>query len=75
MPATTTPASTAHRSGIPVLARGVHLLPFLTAQGDWQLVAVDGDGREVARRVIRGNDDPIAANEALWAALYRADPR
>ena len=62
-------------AGIPVLDRGVHRLPFWGPKGEWQLVAVDSQGRQVAYASVRTTTQAFKANDRLWSKLYRADPQ
>lgn len=60
--------------GMYVLDRGVHLLPFFGPKGEWQMVAVNSEGREVARASAH-LPKAWRAHDRLWDTLYRVDPK
>ncbi|MHB1097860.1 MAG: hypothetical protein ACYC3F_17005 [Gemmatimonadaceae bacterium] len=61
------------RSGL--LARGIHLAPWLGPDGELVLVAVTSKGRTLREPItLPHGADRIGAAEALWEELERADP-
>lgn len=58
-----------------LLARGVHVCPYLGPDGELVLVAVTSTGRRLCDPVtIPHGADRVGAADALWARLESEDP-
>lgn len=70
----TNPRFAASRQPDSLARRGVWTLPLLSHDGYPVLVAVDSQSRNVARRTLRPDVDPAAAERELWEQLDAVDP-